>query len=97
MAYDIEFEPESDKDLEEAIDFLGAGTQAARNFAEAIDSVIGRLLRFPESAPRGRRRTRVAYVPKTRYQIVYEFDNGVLRILGFVHTSRPPRRRRPGG
>ncbi len=94
MGTDIEFEPGADADLDEAIDFLGASSSGARRLAAAIDAVIQRLLEFPESAPVRRGGKRVAYVPDTRYSIVYEYEGGRIKVLAFTHTSRRPSRRR---
>lgn len=90
MARDIEFAPTADQELDEAIEFLGATSAAARRFAEAVDAAIERLSEFPESGRPLDDSRRSLYIPKTSYSIIYELVDGKLRILAFAHASRDP-------
>jgi len=90
MARNIEFEPEAERDLDDAIDYQGATSEAARRLADRIDAAIGQLLAFPESGRPIDPARRALYVSGTSYSILYEFSGDALRILAFAHASRDP-------
>lgn len=88
MAADIRFERSSEDDLDEIVEFLGANSNGAKQFAERFDQGIEQLLRFPECGPADETGMRSLYLTGTPFSIVYDYRDGVLRIFAVAHASR---------
>jgi len=81
-------------DLEQIADYYVA--HASRTIAESIghqfETVINRIARNPESAPRVSQRTQVRAATVNRYpfRIFYRLNDDTIDILHIRHTSRRP-------
>src|SRR5689334_18839648 len=71
-------------------------TLANPNISQAVElrlhRVIGRIARYPDSAPRlaQRPQVRVAYVVRYPYNIFYRVSGETIEILHIRHTARRP-------
>ena len=55
-----------------------------------VESVLERLLEFPESAPLYTERIRKAVLHDFPFSILYSFSDDTLRITAFMHQKRRP-------
>lgn len=90
MARAIELDPAAEKELDDAIEFLGSNSVAGRRLATAIDRAFSTLVDFPEAGKQVDGSLRSLYLPGTSYSMIYEVEPHAVRVLVFAHAARRP-------
>ena len=90
----VVYSPRAVRDLQQIGAYYRAvaSPDVAAAIAERIESVIGRLARQPQSAPRvvGRAGVRAVVVLRYPYRIFYRLRADEIEVLHIRHTARRP-------
>ena len=70
MARAIELDPAAEKELDDAIEFLGSNSVAGRRLATAIDRAFSTLVDFPEAGKQVDGSLRSLCLPGTSYSMI---------------------------
>ena len=85
------FSPEAGEELDSAFNYYedivpGLGY----DLLDDVDSLLDRLVLFPESSPLLTERIRKALLRDFPFSILYSFSGDTLRITAFMHHKRKP-------
>jgi plasmid stabilization system protein ParE len=90
----VEYSARALADLHEIAEYHAAeaGPTVAEAVVDAIENVIARIERHPESGRPvvQRRGVRMTLLPRYRYKIFYSVRRDAIRIVHIRHTSRRP-------
>ena len=87
------YSPRAIRDLNSIATYIARTNQAAAPAIERrIQSVVGRIVRLPEGAPRVSARSNIRVVPILRYpyKIFYRVAESRIEILHIRHSARRP-------
>ncbi|MFI5264310.1 MAG: type II toxin-antitoxin system RelE/ParE family toxin [Candidatus Kapaibacterium sp.] len=88
---DYEFFESAKEELADAIHYYESDTPGIGfDLTDEVENVLGRLLRFPLSAPLVTKRVRKAVLHSYPYNIMYYIQDDTIFIVAFMHQKRKP-------
>lgn len=85
------FIPEAKAEFDEAFSYYEKlAPRVASHLLDDFDTVINRLLLFPESVPILLQGVRKALLRSFDYNIIYEIQGDEIAIVAFMHQKRKP-------
>lgn len=89
----VRFHPSSERELAEAIDFLNdEASGLGFRLSGEVKTIIGKILRFPETYAIIEKAVRAASLDVFRYTIFYEFEkeSDQIFVVAIAHQRRHP-------
>ena len=87
----VSLRPEAQSEYDDGIDYAESWSPGrGADLVRAVDETLARLAANPALGTEVKPGVYKRYIPGTKYNIYYQFDDGVLDVVAVFHTSRDP-------